>query len=144
MAEPKTRENEGNVEAFLATIEPESKRQDSFDLLEIFKEVTGKEARMWGNSIVGFGKYTMTYADGKKRNWASTGFSPRKQSFTIYITNGFDEYQGLLANLGKHTTSKVCVYVKKLADIDEAVLRKLIAKSFKHMAEEYPLEEGAE
>jgi hypothetical protein len=144
MAEPKTRENDKNVEAFLASIEPESKRQDSFDLLEIFKEVTGEEARMWGDSIVGFGKYTMTYANGSKRNWASTGFSPRKQNFTVYITDGFEEYQGLLSKLGKHSTSKVCVYFKKLEDIEESVLRDLIAKSMKRMAEDFPLEEGVE
>ena len=144
MVEPKTRENDGSVEAFLAKVEPESKRQDSFDLLEIFKEVTREEARMWGNSIVGFGKYTMTYADGKKRNWAITGFSPRQQSFTIYISDGFDEYQDLLGKLGKHTTSKVCVYFKKLAEVDEAVLREMIAKSARRMAEDYPLEVGVD
>ncbi len=144
MAEPKTRENDGNVEAFLASVEPEWKRQDSFELRDIFQEVTGEEPRMWGDSILGFGKYTMTYADGKKRNWAATGFSPRKQSFTVYISDGFDEYQALLSKLGKHTTSKVCVYFKRLEDVDESVLRELIATSYRHMLEDYPVEEGVD
>ena len=141
MAEPKTKESDASVEAFLATVEPESKRQDSFDLLDIFSEVTGEKATMWGDSIVGFGKYTMTYADGKKRNWAITGFSPRKQNITVYISDGFDEYQDLLAQLGKHSTSKVCIYFKRLADIDEATLRAIIKHSTAQMRADFPLED---
>ena len=109
-------------------------------MLEIFKDVTGEKAEMWGDSIVGFGKYTQTYADGSKRNWAATGFSPRKQSLTVYIMNGFEAYEGLLSKLGKHTSSKVCVYIKKLEQIDESVLRELIKRSMLHMAEHFPVD----
>lgn len=144
MAEPKTKKTDASVEDFLASIEPEWKRQDSFDLLEIFKEVTGEEAVMWGESIVGFGKYTQTYADGSKRNWPATGFSPRKQSLTLYIDNGFDDYQDLLSGLGKHSTSKACLYIKKLEQVDEGVLRTIIKRSMAHTAEEFPLDPSVE
>jgi len=140
MAQAKTQENEGSVEAFLSRVEPESKRQDSFDLMQIFQEVTGEVPRMWGESIVGFGKYTLTYASGKKADWPLTGFSPRKQNITVYVNTGFDEYEGLLKSMGKYTTSKVCLYFKKLEDVDEASLRKIVKDSAEKMAEDYPLE----
>jgi len=140
MADAKTKENDGSVEAFLSRVEPESKRQDSFDLMQIMEEVTGEEPRMWGDSIVGFGKYTLTYASGKKADWPLTGFAPRKQNMTVYINTGFDEYGGLLKSMGKYSTSRVCLYFKKLADIDEVSLREIVKDSAEKMAEDYPLE----
>lgn len=140
LAEAKTKLNDGSVEGFLASIEPEGKHQDSFELLEIFKEVTGEKAEMWGDSMVGFGKYTQTYADGSKRNWSATGFSPRKQSLTVYIMNGFKDYDDLLAMLGKHSHSKVCIYIKKLEQIDQSVLREIIKRSVTHMAKHFPVD----
>ena len=140
MAEPKTKLNDGSVEGFLGSIEPDSKRQDSFELLDIFKEVTGEKAEMWGGTIVGFGRYTQTYANGSKRNWPATGFSPRKQNLTIYITDGFESYDALLGKLGKHSNSKVCIYIKKLEHIDESVLREIIKQSMIYMTEHFPVD----
>jgi len=144
MADPKTRSNDGPVEEFLARVEPEWKRQQSFELLDMFKEVTGEEAMMWGTSIVGFGKYTQTYANGKKANWLATGFSPRKQSFSIYIMDHFDDHQMSLSKLGKHKVSKACLYVKKLEDIDQKVLKTMIRESAEYMKETYPLDPSVE
>ncbi len=144
VAKPKTKLNDASVEAFLAKVEPEWKREDSFELLELYEEVTGEKAEMWGDSIVGLGRYTQTYADGSKRNWAATAFSPRKQNLTIYIMNGFDEYQDLLKSLGKHKTSKVCIYVNKLEQIDQSVLLKIIKRSMEIMAEDFPLDPKVE
>ncbi len=144
MAEAKTRPTNDAVEAFLGKVEPEWKRQQSFEMLELFKEVTGEEAVMWGTSIVGFGKYTQTYANGKKANWMATGFSPRKASFSLYLMDGFEDYLMQLGKLGKHKTGKACLYVNKLEDIDTGVLRQMIADSVAYMKEHYPLDPSVE
>ena len=88
---------------------------------------------MWGPSIVGFGSYTYKYASGREGEWPIVGFSPRKRNLTLYIMSGFDEYDALLARLGKYTTGKACLYVNKLADVDMDVLRQLVAASVEHM-----------
>lgn len=90
---------------------------------------------MWGDSIIGFGDYHYTYKSGRDGHWFLTGFSPRKQSLTLYIMSGFAEYDDLMAKLGKHTTGKSCLYIKKLEDVDLDVLEMLIDKSVKHMME---------
>jgi hypothetical protein len=99
------------------------------------REVTGVEPVMWGDSIIGFGKYRYKYASGREAEWFLTGFAPRKQSLTLYIMSGFDEYDNLLDQLGKHSTGKSCLYVKKLDDIDMDVLRDLVEQSVDHMIE---------
>jgi hypothetical protein len=134
MAELKTKPNDQSVEDFLNKVPDEKKRQDSFAILELMKQVTGDEAIMWGDSIVGFGTYKYKYATGREGEWPITGFSPRKQNLTLYIMSGFDEYNDLLNKLGKHSTGKSCLYIKKMEDIDQDVLRELISKSVKHMA----------
>ena len=136
MAAPKTVPTNASVEGYLNSIANEAKRQDSFALLDLMKEVTGEEAVMWGPSIVGFGSYHYTYASGREGDWMVTGFAPRKQALTLYIMSGFDRYENLLARLGKHSTGKSCLYIKRLSDVDLDVLRELIAESVALMSEE--------
>ena len=133
MAELKTQPNQQSVEDFLNNVENETKRQDSFSILELMKEETGDEPIMWGDSIVGFGKYHYKYASGREGEWFLTGFSPRVQNLTLYIMSGFDEYDELLGKLGKYSTGKSCLYIKKLEDVDQDVLRELVGKSVEHM-----------
>ncbi len=129
MAELKTKKNAASVDAFIDSVEDETKRQDCRAVLEIMREITGEEPAMWGSSMVGFGSYDYKYASGHEGNWFLTGFSPRKQNLTLYIMSGFADADPLLAKLGKHTTGKACLYVKKLDDIHLPTLRKLIRES---------------
>ena len=135
MAELKTQKNDASVEAFLQGVESEKKREDSYALLELMREVTGEEPAMWGTSIVGFGSYRYKYASGREGEWFLSGFSPRKQNLTLYIMSGFDEYDSLLSRLGKYKTGKSCLYLNKLEDVDPEVLRELVRRSVAHMAE---------
>jgi hypothetical protein len=135
MAESKTQKTEESVEAFLNSVAHEKRRTDSFKVLELMKEVTGKEPKMWGSSIIGFGDYHYKYESGREGDWFLTGFSPRKQSLTLYIMAGFDEYDELMASLGKYKTGKSCLYINKLEDVDLPTLKQLVKKSAAHMAE---------
>lgn len=135
--ELKTKENEGDVNAFIESVKNDQRREDAKKLLKIFEEVTDYPAKMWGSAIIGFGQYHYKYDSGQEGDMALTGFSPRAQALTIYISTGFDEYaeasgydpKPLLEKLGKFTTGKVCLYLKKLSDVDEQVLRQLIKDS---------------
>jgi hypothetical protein len=134
----KTTVNDASVEDFINKVEDEVKRQDSRTLLKLFAKVTGEKPRMWGSSIIGFGSYH--YKSEKSRQegeWMLTGFSPRKQNLTLYVIPGFDDYQDLLSELGKHKTSVGCLYINKLADVDLAVLEKLVKRSFAAMKSEH-------
>lgn len=133
MAQLKTQPNKGSVTEFLNAVENDTKREDSFAILELMKEVTGEEPIMWGDSIIGFGTYRYKYASGREAEWFLTGFSPRVQNLTLYIMDGFEEYDDLLGNLGKHSTGKSCLYVKRLENIDLDVLKQMIEKSVAHM-----------
>jgi hypothetical protein len=133
MVEPKTRINEASVEEFLDRVQDEKKRQDSYEILKLMKEVTNKDPKMWGDSIIGFGSYQYKYASGREGEWFLTGFSPRKQTLTLYIMSGFETYKSLLKDLGKYTIGKSCLYIKKLEDIDLKTLRELIRLSVQHM-----------
>ncbi len=135
MAELKTKENDASVKEFLNSVTDEKKRQDSFTIMNLMQEVTGEEPRMWGDSIVGFGHYHYKYASGREGDWFLTGFSPRKQSLTLYIMSGFDKYDALMSKLGKFKTGKSCLYVKKMEDVDETVLRELVKQSAAHVAQ---------
>lgn len=130
MTEPKTQKTDADVEEFLASVEHDTRRQDGFRILEIMREVTGEPGAMWGESIVGFGTYEQVYASGETREWPVIGFSPRKQTLTVYLQPGFDSHTELLDRLGKHKTSKGCLYLNKLADVDTSVLRQLIQESY--------------
>ena len=133
MAELKTQRNQDDVDAFLDAIDDERKREDSKALREMMAEVTGDDGAMWGTSIVGFGSYHYTYATGREGDWFKVGFSPRKQNLTLYIMSGFDEYEPMLERLGKHSTGKSCLYVKRLSDVDTDVLRDLVETSVRHI-----------
>ena len=137
MAEQKTKQNNASVTAFLAAIEDPQQRADARKLSKIMREATGARAKMWGTSIVGFGSYHYVYASGREGDWPIVGYSPRKQNLSIYIMSGFSGSENLMARLGKHKTGKSCLYVKRLADIDEQVLRKLIDKSVKYIRGKY-------
>jgi hypothetical protein len=133
MAELKTKVNEMSVEKFLEQIGDGKKRQDAERLVEMMREITGEKAKMWGESIVGFGHYHYKYASGREGDWFVTGFSPRKQALTVYIMAGFEAYETLMKKLGKYKTGKSCLYIKSLEEVDEGVLRQLIEESVRHM-----------
>ena len=138
MAEPKTKKNEASVDVFLGQVASEKRKQDSLAVVEIMKRATGEEPKMWGASIVGFGSYHYKYASGREGDWPRAGFSPRKQSLTLYITAGFSQYDELMKKLGKYKTGKSCLYVNKLEDVDVDVLEELVKRSADHIASIYP------
>ena len=137
--ELKTKKNDASVTQFLEAVENEDGRSDSYEVLKIMEEITGEPAKMWGATIVGFGSYHYVYASGKEGDWMVTGFSPRKQALTLHIMAGFDRYDELMAQLGKFTTGKSCLYLKRLSDVDESVLRELITASCEHTKTLYPV-----
>jgi hypothetical protein len=137
MADNKTRPTRASVTAFMAAIEDRKMRADAKQVAAMMRRATGKRARMWGPSIVGYGSYHYRYASGREGDYMITGFSPRRQALTIYIMPGFDRFQGLMSKLGKYTTGKSCLYIKRLADVDETVLERLIDESVKYMRAHY-------
>ena len=137
MAELKTRQNNASVSDFLASIDDPQKRTDARKVAGMMRRATGKRAKMWGTSIVGYGNYHYKYASGREGDFMITGYSPRKNALTVYIMPGFSSFKGLMAKLGKYKTGKSCLYIKRLADIDEAVLEELIVESVKHMRRKY-------
>ncbi len=129
----KTVKNENSVTAFLNSVEHDKRREDSFEILKLMTEISGEEPAMWGDSIIGFGNYTYEYKSGRTGEWMYVGFSPRKQNLTLYIMDGFDGHAKLLSKLGKHKLGKACLYINKLEDVDQDVLKELIQKSVAHM-----------
>ena len=138
MAELKTKKNKSSIEEFLNAVEDDKKREDSFKIHQIMQEITGDEGSMWGASIVGYGSYHYKYASGQEGDWMATGFSPRKNAITLYIMSGFNKFDDLMSKLGNYKTGKSCLYVKRLEDIDENVLKELIAESVKYIKKIYP------
>jgi hypothetical protein len=138
MPELKTKPTDQDVVGFINAVTDERVRTDCFTLLELMGRITGSQARMWGASMVGFGVYTYKYATGHKGEAFISGFSPRKQNLTLYIMAGFERYDTLMSKLGKHTTGKSCLYVKRLSDIELPVLTDLITQSVAHMRANYP------
>ena len=137
MAELKTKKTQASVAGFLDDIEDERKRADARTVSALMQEVTGAAPAMWGPGIVGFGHCLLRYESGRELDWMLVGFSPRKAALTLYIMPGFDEYDDLLARLGKFSTGKSCLYIKTLAGIDQAVLRELVTRSVEHMREQH-------
>jgi hypothetical protein len=126
MAELKTVRTDASVDEFLAAIPDERRRRDAVAVRDLMASVTGEPGAMWGAGIVGFGDRTLTYATGRTLDWFTVGFSPRKQSTTLYLTDGFEEHAEALRQLGPHSIGRSCLYVKRLDDVDLAVLTGLI------------------
>jgi hypothetical protein len=131
MAELKTKLNDTSVTDFLNSIKEEQKRADSFEILKLIKQVTKQEPKMWGTNIIGFGNIHLKYESGREIDWFITGFSPRKQNLTLYLTGSFNSHTDLLSRLGKHKTGSGCLYISKLQDVDTEVLKELIKRSVK-------------
>lgn len=131
-AELKTKKNEASVEDFIDAIKEEALREDCLEIAKLMKQVTKSDGKMWGSSIIGFGEQHLVYASGRELDWMLMGFSPRKQNITLYLPGALESYQDLLDNLGKHTTGKGCLYIKKLEDVDKKVLKELVSTAAKN------------
>lgn len=139
MAENKLQETTGNVSKFVEEIEDEKKRQDAYLLIQLFSEETGYEPKLWGANIIGFGRYHYKYASGHEGDAAPIGFSPRKAQISIYLSQPEDKIrEEKLSRLGKHKMGKGCLYIKKVSDIDSAVLKELVQDSVSYIKETYP------
>ena len=138
MYEPKTKETESNVIEFIEKVENPKKRQDAYELLDIFTEATGLKAKMWGPSIIGFGSYHYKYASGHEGEAALVGFSPRKAKISLYFQVGDTKREELLKNFGKYTSGKGCVYINKVEDISIDVLKELINHTVAFLKDTYP------
>jgi len=138
MAKNKTTETQNSVTDFINAVENEVKRNDAFKLLKIIEEITGFEPKMWGPSIIGFGSYHYKYESGHEGDAPLAGFSPRKTAMTVYFYLPEEKREALLSKLGKHTSSKACIYIKKLADIDIEILKKIILLSIEYTQNLYP------
>ena len=138
MSTLKTLPNDGSVDDFLNSVPDESKRLDSFTLLELYTRLTGEQPMMWGTSIVGFGQYHYKSERSRQEgDWPLSAFSPRKQNLTLYLMPGFDNKRELLDKLGRHKTSKGCLYINRLADVDMDVLAQLVSQSHKETKQMY-------
>jgi Domain of unknown function (DU1801) len=138
MAENKTKPTQMSVTEFINSIDDEDRRKDVKKVAAMMRKATGKKAKMWGPSIVGFDQYHYKYDSGREGDFMITGFSPRKQSLTLYVMPGFKGFDELMKKLGKHKTGKSCLYINRLSDVDEKVLEKLITESVKLMRQKYP------
>jgi len=135
MAELKTKQTEASVKDFLNQIPDKERRDDCFAIAKMMEEATGAKPKMWGTSIVGFGSYHYKYASGREGDWLMTGFSPCKNDLTLYLMMGFEKHRELMEQLGKHKTSKSCLYIKQLDDVHVPTLKKLIKASVKQLRE---------
>jgi hypothetical protein len=133
MAELKTKETNASVADFLNAIADEKIREDCKKIAELMEKATGAKPKMWGDSIVGFGKRTLNYSTGQEVDWLEVGFAPRKANLTLYLAVSEGISSELLGNLGKHKTGKGCLYFKRLSDVDEKVLERLIEKSVENI-----------
>jgi Domain of unknown function (DU1801) len=137
MSENKTKPTDATPQEFLATVEPEKRRAQSFELLKFFEDITGWKARMWGPSIIGFGEYHYKYDSGREGDFLATGFSPRKANLVLYIIPGYQDYGPILERLGKHKLGKSCLYINKLEDIDMEVLAELVRAGLADLSKKY-------
>ena len=137
MADNKTQPTKASVTEFIKAIDDPQKRADARKVAAMMRKATGKRAKMWGSSIVGYGTYHYKYASGREGDFMMAGFSPRKQALTVYIMDGFSKYGAHMKKLAKYKTGKTCLYIKRLSDVDEAVLQQLIEESVKYMRKNY-------
>ncbi len=136
-ADNKTKPTSVSVDGFLKSIEHETRRVDGFALLELFNRITGMKPKMWGPSIIGYGRYHYKYETGREGDFLITGFSPRKSALSIYIMPGYRDMSDKLARLGKHKIGKSCIYINKLADIDTAMLEEIVLDGIVYMKANY-------
>ena len=136
MAENKTKVTDVDPRDFISQVDDEQKRKDAEDLVRLMSKVTGKPPKMWGPTIVGFGKYQYKYDSGREGEICLTGFSPRKPSLVLYLGPGLEDKE-LMSRLGKHKVGKGCLYIKKLDDVDRTVLKELVVKSVEEMRKRY-------
>jgi hypothetical protein len=139
MAENKTKQTKASVDKFISAIKDENIQKDCYAIIKLMKSVTKEEPKMWGPSIIGFGTYHYKYASRREGDMCIAGFSPRKQNLTIYLMPGFEKQQVQLKKLGKYKTSKVCLYIKSLKDVDVKILKELIANSVNGLKEKNPI-----
>jgi hypothetical protein len=132
MAEPTTKKTRASVAAFIGAVDDDTRRKDARAVDAMFREITGEKPAMWGPSIIGYGSYQTPSGA-----WPRSGFSPRNANLVLYVLGDYAGRAALLKKLGKHRTGKACLYINKLADVDEGVLRELIARSWKHMRATY-------
>lgn len=137
MAENKTRVTDVDPRAFLAALTPERKRRDALTIASMMERLSGSPPRMWGPSIVGFGSYHYRYESGRQGDAALLAFSPRTSALTLYILGGLERYRDLLAKLGTFKLGKVCLYIKKLDDVDLEVLEQVVAASLAYGRETF-------
>ena len=137
-AENKTKATNVSPESFIETVEHDVRRADAKVLLDLFADVTQLMPRMWGPSIIGYGRYHYKYESGREGEFMMTGFSPRKANQVIYIMPGYTNHSAILDRIGKYKIGKSCLYINKLADIDLDVLRELITAGFEDMKSRYP------
>ena len=137
MAENKTKPGTTSVAAFIKGIEDPERRSEVRKVAAMMRAATGSRATMWGTSIMGFGSYHYKYDSGREGDFMITGLSPRRQALTVYIMPGFSQFDGLMRRLGKYKTGKSCLYIRRLADVDEKVLNRLIVESVKYMRKKY-------
>lgn len=137
MAKNKTTETENSITDFINAVENQQKRDDSFKLLEIMRDVSGHDPKMWGPSIIGFGSYHYKYAGGHEGDAPLIGFSPRKAAISLYVFTGLDQHRHLLNDLGKFKMGKACIYIKKLSDINEEQLVLLINETIAYLKSKY-------
>ena len=139
MSENKTIPTEKSVRDYLSAIDHAHRKEDCMKICDLMESITGKEPKMWGSSIVGFGTYEYKYDSGREGIMLTTGFSNRKQAITLYVMTGFKRYDELMAKLGKYKTGKSCLYIKRLSDIDINVLSDLISQSVKAVEKKYTI-----
>jgi hypothetical protein len=132
-ADLKTKKTEASVSKFIDGIADEKRRAECRRVLDIMKKATGAEPKMWGSSVVGFGDYHYKYESGRENDWFVTGFSPRKDSLTLYFMTGIEPYKSILARLGRHKTGKGCLYIRNLDDVDMKTLAELVSASAKDL-----------
>lgn len=143
-AELKTQANEADVDAFIATAQPERRQEEARQLVDLFRRITGKEPKMWGPSIIGFGSYDYKYDSGREGTMCRTGFSPRKAKLSLYLMGAYctpeaqAEQERLFGLLGKHSVGKSCLYINRLEQVDMDILEQLIRNNWDLMNERYP------
>ena len=136
-AENKTRPTTASVTAFIDAVENETRKRDAKTLLDMMKKITGEKPKMWGPSIIGFGKYHYKYDSGREGDMLNVGFSPRKANLALYVMGSIAEDDPLRDKLGKYKTGKSCLYINKLEDVDLKVLERLVAKSYRATRKKY-------